>query len=368
MARNNSNVIRVRGSLATYLSAVLLAVCLLPPARALSCSSFDEQPADCKGCVSGGKCTYNTTTSKCTAVQDKEACPGELGITMVPSTPVISTPLSAFSTDDECPETVQEKPDVRNNEHCGFMFDKDTPTCCPEAAENQAANAFTPGGTLTFLFKDECLNSFRQLLCAQTCHGNMKKFVTVGEPIKEKLPKYAGFVPDENGLVANLTFNVCESFCDQLYGACKDSQLIGGQTVQQQYSRDSFCAYLGSDEAVKSGFVQYTLAPLGNYPDSTAIKVKGPYQAYKMVSTSNCKAQPCWTPVTTDTACGADSVGSTTTTGAPAPAPAAATTKAPAETATTTKAKTSAASTKASDIAAAVLVGIGAGLAALMGV
>ena len=189
-----------------------------------------------------------------------------------------------------------------------------------------------------------------------------RKFVTVGEPIKEKLPKYAGFVPEENGLVANLTFNVCESFCDQLYGACKDSQLIGGQTVQQQYSRDSFCAYLGSDEAVKSGFVQYTLAPLGNYPDSTALKVKGPYQAYKMVSTSNCKAQPCWTPVTTDTACGADSVGSTTTTGAPAPA--AATTKAPAETATTTKARTSAASTKTSDIAAAVLVGIGAGLAA----
>ena len=54
-----------------------------PFVLALDCSSFDNDAVECnKGlCTDTGKCAYNAQTSKCIAVEDKEACPGDVGIT-----------------------------------------------------------------------------------------------------------------------------------------------------------------------------------------------------------------------------------------------------------------------------------------------
>merc|ERR1712087_968903 len=54
-----------------------------PVVLALDCSSFDNDAVECnKGqCTDTGKCAYDAQTSKCIAVEDKEACPGDVGIT-----------------------------------------------------------------------------------------------------------------------------------------------------------------------------------------------------------------------------------------------------------------------------------------------
>lgn len=299
----------------------LLALAAVPRAvSGLACSSFDGKPDECKGCTSSGLCTYDAAANKCAPVDDP-AC-GPVGITALPVVDPGMASGPAFSTDDACPETTATEPVLRTDTMtCEEYSGK--PSCCPAAEESQATSQVEPAGLLTFLFKDQCLARFKQVLCAQVCHPEMEKYTLVGTPITEVLPKYEGI---EGAPVGNLTFFMCESFCTALYGACKDVVLASGQTVQAQYDVESFCEYLSSDAAVSSGFAKYTLAPLGSKTDNPLLP-KGPYQNFKMVRTADCKTRRCWTPPDlNDAACG----GTT-----PEPA-ATSTTAAAAATATTT--------------------------------
>ena len=85
MAPSSSSSTRCRSLLLTTLLFSLFSPVGkdAPVVLALDCSSFDNDAVECnKGqCTDTGKCAYDAQTSKCIAVEDKEACPGDVGIT-----------------------------------------------------------------------------------------------------------------------------------------------------------------------------------------------------------------------------------------------------------------------------------------------